>query len=218
MAKSAFHTNLPNVKPIEYLDQLPYSPYKCPCCGYLTLSTRSENERCGVCAWVDTQDGECTTKANAGTTLDLARKNFRKFGACSKEYLNKTRAARFKEMPKENEIPSTPQRTEQADSDKLEELENYRRNNVILKDNIPEAFYDLIPLVQKWGIGDDAIRGYATDTITPNGKREIQTALRGKLESINAWINTISEGEMSSSAAAFMYFLEAIEEMELILS
>lgn len=212
MAKSGFHINLPGARQIEYLDKLSTPLHRCTCCGYMTLSTRAKNERCGVCAWIDPQDTCCPAKTNADIPLDTARKNFRKLGACSKLYLNKTRPPRLKEMSNTEDSPSSKPPVDDANKD---ELRDYRQSNIVLKSDTPPDLHGLIPLAKKWGIGDDSIRGYATDTITDREKQKISAALHGKMHTINEWLQAIPEGSMSDSAAAFMYLLDAVEEMEL---
>lgn len=105
-----------------------------------------------------------------------------------------------------NEIPSV--------SDE-EELAEYRSGTVLSENNVPAEFVDLLPLATKWGIGDDAIRGDVTDAATEVDKRELASALAGKLGAIDRWIASFPEGGMSDEAAAFMYMGEAIEELGL---
>lgn len=60
---------------------------KCPCCGFYTFSEpirESVGDICPVCFWeIDPIAGEDgPSGANHGLTLDEARRNFMKFGAC----------------------------------------------------------------------------------------------------------------------------------------
>ena len=66
------------------------SPYRCPCCGYLTLSERGASETCNVCWWED--DGQDDHDAdvvrggpNKQLSLSAARQNFRRLGAISED-------------------------------------------------------------------------------------------------------------------------------------
>lgn len=83
--------------------------YKCLCCGYRTLDTRSEYDICPVCFWEDDAylvfsettiqgiyyDNEPTenelldipSEANDGLSLRQAQENYRSFGASAKEML-----------------------------------------------------------------------------------------------------------------------------------
>lgn len=80
---------------------------------------------------------------------------------------------------------------------------------------VPPALQTLVPLATYWGIGDDAIRGDAVDAASAAEKQALVDALKGKVAAIDAWIDGFAEGELSDEAAAFMYLLEAVEEMGL---
>ena len=79
--------------------------YKCPCCGYYTLSDNQGNyEICPVCYWEDdpiqAEDEELEGGANK-VSLAQARKNFIRFGACEETLLIYTR----KPFEEEKNIP-----------------------------------------------------------------------------------------------------------------
>jgi len=64
-----------------------YGNYQCPCCGYYTLKDSYENtfELCEVCFWENDgiQFGDPDYEGGAnGVSLNQARENFSKFGAC----------------------------------------------------------------------------------------------------------------------------------------
>jgi hypothetical protein len=70
--------------------------YKCPCCGYKTLSERGGFEICPVCFWED--DGQDEQDAdivrggpNRSLSLAQARANFHNFGACEKRFIKNVR-------------------------------------------------------------------------------------------------------------------------------
>ncbi|MGI9316401.1 MAG: hypothetical protein ACR2QW_03615 [bacterium] len=96
-----------------------------------------------------------------------------------------------------------------------EALREYLAQNTLEQQNVPEEFRMLLPLATKWGIGDDAYRGDITEAATSKEKQELVSALTGKLGAIDRWITSFTEGAMTDEAAAFMYMLEAVEEMEL---
>lgn len=61
-------------------------PYRCPCCGYLTLGERGGHEICPVCFWNDDgQDEHDADRVRGGPnrrlSLTQARRNFSEFGA-----------------------------------------------------------------------------------------------------------------------------------------
>lgn len=63
--------------------------YRCPCCGYYTFSDNeigSWGDICEVCFWeIDLLaiTSDTSSGANHGLTLNTARNNFIKFGACT---------------------------------------------------------------------------------------------------------------------------------------
>lgn len=71
--------------------------YRCPCCGYKTLSARGDFEICKVCFWEDDgQDDKDADKVRGGPngslSLTSARANFREFGACEERFIKNVRA------------------------------------------------------------------------------------------------------------------------------
>lgn len=68
--------------------------YKCPCCGYKTLTSRGEYDICPVCFWEDDpfQD-ECPDCAGGANSVDLvhAKNNFASFGACEERFIKEVR-------------------------------------------------------------------------------------------------------------------------------
>ncbi|MFF7240713.1 CPCC family cysteine-rich protein [Streptomyces collinus] len=66
-------------------------PYRCPCCGFVTLSERGAFEICNVCFWEDDgQDEHDASEVHGGPNHDLslrqARRNFEALGACSEHH------------------------------------------------------------------------------------------------------------------------------------
>jgi hypothetical protein len=81
--------------------------YACPCCGYLTLSSRGNFEICNVCFWED--DGQDDHDANAvrggpngNLSLTQARQNFAEFGS------NRQRDLPHVRKPRPDENPDSP--------------------------------------------------------------------------------------------------------------
>ncbi len=74
-------------------------PYRCPCCGFITLVERSAFEICPVCFWED--DGQDDHDAdsvrggpNRALSLTAAPANFQSLGACDE------RCTRFVRPPR----------------------------------------------------------------------------------------------------------------------
>src|SRR5262249_39719921 len=66
---------------------------------------------------------------------------------------------------------------------------------------VPAGLRDLVPLARRWGIGDDACRGYLGRRATREERRELR-AIRDRVEEIVDWIKSFPERGMSDEAAA----------------
>lgn len=77
--------------------------YSCPCCGYYTFTKKSVGnyDICPVCYWEDdpfqTENPDLEGMAN-GISLNQARENYKKFGACEERHIKSVRP------PKEDEL------------------------------------------------------------------------------------------------------------------
>ncbi|MHA5051546.1 CPCC family cysteine-rich protein [Streptomyces sp. SD15] len=74
-------------------------PYRCPCCGFITLTERAAFEICDVCYWEDDgQDERDADEVRGGPHHDLslrqARRNFEVLGACNEYCAQFVRDAR----------------------------------------------------------------------------------------------------------------------------
>ncbi|MET7778114.1 CPCC family cysteine-rich protein [Streptomyces sp. NPDC005388] len=81
-------------------------PYRCPCCGFITLAERGAYEICPVCLWEDDGQDEHDADAirggpNRGLSLRGARRNFHDVGACD------DRRTRFVHEPLPHEHPDS---------------------------------------------------------------------------------------------------------------
>ena len=82
---------------------------------------------------------------------------------------------------------------------------------------VPERLRDLIPMAEKWGIGDDIIRNDFEQKTTEAERSEFQNALRGRTADVTAWLDSFdndleSSNLMTEEAGYFMYMLEALDE------
>ncbi len=139
-----------------------------------------------------------------------AKRNRNQFGRHRKALLD-----RFKEGLYE-EAWALRQKVEglRRESDKAL-AEAARRELKIDRKKVPRTFHDLIPLAKKWGLGDDGLRGYFTDRATAKDKATLERALplkrRGEIQD---WLTSLlSKGITSDETGAFMFLLEALEEM-----
>lgn len=80
-------------------------------------------------------------------------------------------------------------------------------------DNVPADFRDLVPLAQRWGIGDDVARSERVQQATDAERAELRAAFGPRQARITAWLDSFGQGPMPEEAAAFMYTQLAIEEM-----
>jgi Cysteine-rich CPCC len=76
----------------------------CPCCGYLTLPSRSDYEICPVCFWEDDGQGDAAANEvyggpNGSLSLTQARANFAAHGACEERFRENVRAPLPAERP-----------------------------------------------------------------------------------------------------------------------
>ena len=84
------------------------------------------------------------------------------------------------------------------------------------RDRVPPDLVDLIPLAEKWGIGDDVLRDEMQERATDAEKQAMADALKDRHERITAWLDTFPQGQpMSDEAAAFMYMQLGVAELGL---
>ena len=80
---------------------------------------------------------------------------------------------------------------------------------------VPEDLQFLIPMAEKWGIGDDIIRNDFVDKSTIEERRELRDALKEPDERITAWMSSFAE--LSDEAAAFMFMQIALDETGILM-
>jgi hypothetical protein len=78
---------------------------------------------------------------------------------------------------------------------------------------VPADLRDLVPLAQRWGIGDDVARPERVRKATDAERSELRAAFGPRQARITAWLDSFGQGPMPEEAAAFMYAQLAIEEM-----
>ncbi|MCX5316995.1 CPCC family cysteine-rich protein [Streptomyces sp. NBC_00154] len=76
-------------------------PYRCPCCGFITLGERRNYEVCSACFWEDDgqDDHDADRGPNGRLSLTEARRNFHAMGACDERCTQFVRAPRPDEHP-----------------------------------------------------------------------------------------------------------------------
>jgi hypothetical protein len=94
----------------------------------------------------------------------------------------------------EQEQPSTPAHELQAE-------------------NVPVDLRQLVPLAEKWGIGDDVERAEFIGRASVGDRQALVRAITPHQGRITAWLDSFGTDLMSDEAAAFMYMQLAVEEM-----
>ena len=78
---------------------------------------------------------------------------------------------------------------------------------------VPEDLRSLVPLAERWGIGDDVDRNAKVEKATDAERAELKNAIDPVSTRITAWLDSFPSGAMTDEAAAFMYMQLALEEM-----
>ena len=141
-----------------------------------------------------------------------ARRNRNQFGRHRKVLLD-----RFKEDLYEEAwaLRKQVEGLEDAWKSDTAQAEANRRAIKIDRKKVPRDFHDLIPLARKWGVGDDGSRGYFTNRASAKDKAALKKALPLKRRSeIQDWLDSLGpRGITGDEAGAFVYLLEALDEM-----
>lgn len=78
---------------------------------------------------------------------------------------------------------------------------------------VPVDLRHLVPLAERWGIGDDVDRNDRVRRATAAQREELRNGITPLYARITAWLDSFRGGAMSDEAAAFMYMQLALEEM-----
>lgn len=78
---------------------------------------------------------------------------------------------------------------------------------------VPNHLRQLVPLAEKWGVGDDIIRNDLVDKSTTAEKRELHDALYEPFERVTEWLNSFAGRPLPPEAEAFMYMQTALDEI-----
>jgi tetratricopeptide (TPR) repeat protein len=107
-----------------------------------------------------------------------------------------------------------PGRVEAQQREELAHAFASRKAIRIARSRVPAPLRPLIPLARKWGIGDDADRGLLTRRMTRAERTELRKGLPVRVRrEIDRWLGTFTPVSMTGEAAAFLYLLEAYEEV-----
>lgn len=92
----------------------------------------------------------------------------------------------------------------------------YAENRPILRldqARVPSHLRQLVPLAEKWGIGDDIVRNDLVNKSTDAEKRELHDALYEPFERVTEWLDSFAGRPLPPEAEAFMYMQSALDEM-----
>jgi hypothetical protein len=78
---------------------------------------------------------------------------------------------------------------------------------------VPPHLRHLIPLAEKWGIGDDIIRNDCIAKASDAEKRELHDGFYAPFEQITGWVDSFGKEPMTDEVEAFMYAQMALDEM-----
>lgn len=78
---------------------------------------------------------------------------------------------------------------------------------------VPEHLRHLVPLAERWGIGDDIIRNQVIDKSSAAEKRELHDAVYESYERITEWLASFGGRPLSPEAEAFTCVQAALDEM-----
>jgi hypothetical protein len=92
----------------------------------------------------------------------------------------------------------------------------YAKNRPVVRldaEQVPSRLRPLVPLAEKWGIGDDIIRNDYIAKTSDAEKRELHDAFYGPFEEITQWLDSFGKESMTEEGEAFMYAQMALDEM-----
>lgn len=82
-------------------------------------------------------------------------------------------------------------------------------------EDVPENLRHLVPLAEKWGIGDDVERAEFIERAAIGDRQALVRAITPYQSQITAWLDSFGTDPLSDEAAAFMYMQLAVEEMSI---
>ena len=103
----------------------------------------------------------------------------------------------------------------QAEAERREcgERQEELRNNID-PEGVPVPLRDVTPWAIRLGVGDDVCRSTLAEQLTPGERSALQGVIREHTTAIHAWLDTFGDEPMTPEAAAFMYLLLGVEEMD----
>ena len=81
--------------------------------------------------------------------------------------------------------------------------------------SVPASLRALLPIAQRFGVGDDPCRTYFVSRATKAERTRALELVGPHLDIVQEWLDTFTPGSLPPEAAAFFWLLEALEEMRL---
>jgi hypothetical protein len=91
--------------------------------------------------------------------------------------------------------------------------ERDREENRIRRSRVPKHLRALVPLAEKWGIGDDGSRAYLLRRATRRDKLQLRRVRDRYAQRISDWLDSQLPDRPTPETGAFLYLLEACEEL-----
>ncbi len=84
------------------------------------------------------------------------------------------------------------------------------------RERVPAELAAFIPLVLRFGHGDDGCREHFASRMTSRERTRLRALIGRSGAAVGRWLDTFTPGRMPTEAAAFMYLLLAAEELGLM--
>ncbi|GMV06232.1 MAG: hypothetical protein AMXMBFR53_25080 [Gemmatimonadota bacterium] len=131
------------------------------------------------------------------------------------------RARNFLRSRLEDEIERMRKHADAAGWARLREAEEKICEDMLLElerevdgEHVPAEFRAMTAWAARLGLGDDYCRARMAEGLAPEERAEVREAVREHASDIQAWLDTFEPGSMPPEAAAFMYLLLSVEEMD----
>ncbi len=82
-------------------------------------------------------------------------------------------------------------------------------------DRVPEPLRSLAPWALRLGVGDDHCRGWLVGRLKAAEREELRRRAEDHAGAIQRWLDSFPAGSMPEEAAAFMYLMLGVEEMDI---
>ena len=93
--------------------------------------------------------------------------------------------------------------------------ERVDKEMVLDANEVPESLRHLVPLAEKWGIGDDVERGEFMDSATRQELDELEKYVGPKMQEIGDWLSSYPEGYYSDTTYFFTYLMVSYDEADM---